>query len=98
MDTQINAILIESKDNVVTAIKPLPAGSLARFEKEGKVMDVPVTEEIPQFHKIALEDIPVSRPVYKYGELIGEAVKPIKAGGHVHDHNIESPRKTKHQE
>jgi len=96
MNKEINAILIDGKDNVVTAIKALPAGKLARFEKGGEMVTVTVTDEIPKFHKIALEDIPVSKPVYKYGELIGKAIKPIKTGNHVHDHNIRSPQKTKY--
>jgi altronate dehydratase small subunit len=93
MNTKIDAILIDDKDNVVTAIKALPAGSLASFEKSGQIVTITVTDEIPKFHKIALEDIPVSKHVYKYGQLIGEAVKQIKAGNHVHDHNIRSPQK-----
>ena len=93
MSSEIDAILIHGKDNVITAITVLKAGSTARFEQNGEIATVRVTEEIPQYHKIAIEDIQLSKPVYKYGELIGEAVKPIKAGNHVHDHNITSPKK-----
>ena len=91
MSTEIDAILIDDKDNVVTAIKVLKPGSTARFEKDGEIVTVKVTEEIPKYHKIALEDIQLSKPVYKYGELIGQAIKAIKIGNHVHDHNIKSP-------
>jgi hypothetical protein len=39
-------------------------------------------------------DIEKTKPVYKYGQLIGEAIDAIPKGSHVHDHNIASPKKT----
>ena len=93
MSNKINAILIHNKDNVVTATEPLHPGDVARYQKDREVEDIIVTEEIPKFHKIALVDIQEPNPVYKYGQLIGEAIKNIRKGGHVHDHNIASPKK-----
>ena len=40
-------------------------------------------------------DIDKLKPVYKYGQLIGEAIETIRKGSHVHDHNIASPKKTR---
>ena len=41
-------------------------------------------------HKYALRDIVKGEPVVKYGFPIGEAVCDIKAGEHVHTHNLKS--------
>lgn len=47
---------------------------------------------VPQGHKVALADIPAGGEVRKYGAVIGRATAPIRAGEHVHVHNIESTR------
>ena len=41
-------------------------------------------------HKIALSDIKKGENVIKYGYPIGHAVEDIKAGDHVHTHNIKT--------
>jgi altronate dehydratase small subunit len=86
-----NAILIHHADNVVTATEPLDPGGIARYLKDGKAVEITVTEPIPKFHKIAVIEIPESNHVIKYGQVIGVAVKNIPKGSHVHDHNIKSP-------
>ena len=93
MDKTINAILIHSDDNVITTTESLQTGSVARYQSGREIAEITVTEEIPKFHKIALADIQESAPVYKYGQLIGEALKTIRKGSHVHDHNISSPKR-----
>ena len=45
-------------------------------------------EEIPANHKVALVDIPKGAVVRKYGEAIGRASRLIRAGEHVHIHNV----------
>ncbi len=93
MDIEINAILIHNNDNVITAIESLQTGSVARYQDDREIVEIVITEEIPKFHKIAVVDIQESKPVYKYGQLIGEATKTISKGSHVHDHNIASPKR-----
>ena len=93
MDKKINAILIHNNDNVITAIESLQTGSVARYQDDREIVEIVITEEIPKFHKIAVVDIQESKPVYKYGQLIGEATKTISKGSHVHDHNIASPKR-----
>ena len=95
MDKTMNAILIHNDDNVVTTTELLQAGSVARYQKDEVVVEIVIREEIPKFHKIAVEDIEKTKSVYKYGQLIGEAIKTICKGSHVHDHNIASPKKTR---
>jgi altronate dehydratase small subunit len=92
MDKTINAILIHNDDNVVTVTESLQTGSVARYQKDEEVVEIVTLEEIPKFHKIAVADIDKTKPVYKYGQLIGEATETIRKGSHVHDHNIASPK------
>ena len=93
MDEKINAILIHNNDNVITALESLQSGSVARYQDDRELVEIVITEEIPKFHKIAVVDIQESEPVYKYGQLIGEAITTISKGSHVHDHNIASPKR-----
>jgi altronate dehydratase small subunit len=90
MKREINAILIHPDDNVVTVTESLYVGNVARYEKDGGVVSIIVKDDIPEYHKIAIADFKIADPVYKYGQLIGEATKAIDKGSHVHDHNIAS--------
>ena len=48
--------------------------------------------DIPLGHKIALKDFNVGDTVIKYGCDIGKVVQPIRAGEHVHVHNVKTKR------
>ena len=48
--------------------------------------------DIPLGHKIALTDFAVGDTVIKYGHDIGKVVADIKAGDHVHIHNLKTKR------
>ena len=43
-------------------------------------------------HKVALKDLAVGDTVIKYGVDIGKVVAPIKAGEHLHVHNVKTKR------
>jgi len=43
---------------------------------------------VPAGHKIAVRDIAQGQPVRRYNQIIGFASKPIRAGEHVHVHNL----------
>jgi len=47
-----------------------------------------ISADIPFGHKLALTDIPAGGEVVKYGCPIGRATADIKAGEHVHSHNL----------
>jgi galactarate dehydratase len=49
---------------------------------------VKASQDIPRGHKIALVDIPVGAAIIKYGQPIGVASVAIRAGEHVHLHNL----------
>lgn len=91
MTNQMNAILINKADNVATAIVELFKGERAQFWTCGEIIEILITEKIPQYHKFAVRDIRKNELVRKYGEIIGKALSDICQGSHVHVHNITSP-------
>ena len=91
MTNQINAILINKADNVATAIVELLQGDRAKFRVRDEIVEIPITEKIPQYHKFAVRDIRQMELVRKYGEIIGQALRDIAQGSHVHVHNIAGP-------
>lgn len=82
------ALVITDRDNVATALEPLAAGR----EMDLAGHRVRAVESIPSGHKIALADIAAGDAVVKYGSAIGTASAPIRAGEHVHTHNVASAR------
>lgn len=91
MKGNINAILISAIDDVATAIDELPKGSVAKYIKNDRIIEIEIADSIPKFHKFAVRDIQKSEIVRKYGEVIGLAITEIHKGSHVHEHNIRSP-------
>lgn len=87
-----NAMIIDSKDNVAVAIEPIAKGEMATYVCEGQEVSLPVLEDITIYHKLATRDIAKNEPVVKYGEHIGVAACDIRAGEHVHVHNVASRR------
>ena len=87
-----NAMIIDAKDNVAVAIEPIAKGDAAVYVCEGKEVSLPALEDITIYHKLATRDIAKGEPVVKYGEHIGIASSDMKAGEHVHVHNVEGHR------
>lgn len=87
------AFVIDASDNVATVVVE-PVGKGEEVITNGQLTDVTVTanSDIPYGHKIALKDIAKGDTVWKYGLSIGNASADIKAGDHVHIHNVESNR------
>ena len=87
-----SAMIIDPKDNVAVAIEPIAKGTAAVWVAGGKEASVTALEDITIYHKLATRDIAKGEPVVKYGEHIGVAACDIKAGEHVHVHNVEGHR------
>jgi len=85
-------MIIDPKDNVAVAIEPIAKGTAAVWVAAGKEASVTALEDITIYHKLATRDIAKGEPVVKYGEHIGVAACDIKAGEHVHVHNVEGHR------
>lgn len=81
-------LLIEADDNVVVALVDLEAGELLLESEDGRTK-LKTKEPIQQSHKVAVAHIPVGGWIIKYGQRIGVASKDIRAGAHVHVHNVE---------
>lgn len=75
---------IDPHDNVAVALEPLTAGTVVETGSQRVTLCV----DIPQGHKVALEDIPCGAPVVKYGYPIGHACADIARGQWVHTHNL----------
>lgn len=88
-----DALKIDTKDNVAVVIRPVEAGeTLSYRDGDAEEKTVTAVTAIPIYHKIALTDMNEGEKVVKYGEHIGEASCTIKAGEHVHTHNVNSVR------
>ncbi len=76
------AIRLNARDTVAIALQDLAAG--AGLSDLG----VTLTEPVKRGHKIALVDLAEGQVLYRYGQIIGQALVPIAAGAHVHTHNL----------
>ena len=88
----LNAMIIDVKDNVAVAIEPITKGETITYLCEGQEVTLTAAQDITIYHKLARKDIAKGEPVVKYGEHIGIAGCDIKAGEHVHVHNVEDHR------
>ena len=88
----LNALVVNKKDNVATALRGLESGDSVRVEVENRAVEVVLSQAIPFGHKFALKDIDCGEPIIKYGEKIGLASLKITRGEHVHLHNVEGFR------
>lgn len=90
----IQFLVHDKHDTVGVAVVDVKAGQ----SLEGRSLDTndalraKANMDIPLGHKIALKDFRPGDTVIKYGTDIGKVVAPIKAGDHVHVHNIKTKR------
>jgi len=80
------AIVLHERDNVATALEDLPKG--AEVPLTGRDGSVTLAEEIRFGHKFAIRDLAEGELVLKYGVPIGKLTSGVKAGQHVHVHNL----------
>lgn len=60
--------------------------------EQDKTITLSTCNDIPIGHKVALHDLAKDDTVIKYGVDIGRVVAPIKAGEHLHVHNVKTKR------
>ena len=85
-----DATLLNPSDNVARALRDLKAGDAVKLSIGSSTVVIRLLNDIPFGHKFAVRDIPMCGLVVKYGHVIGRAKRDIKAGEHVHVHNVES--------
>ncbi len=76
------AIRLHANDDVLIATRQLLPGTAIESEK------LNVRDLIPPAHKVAAHDIGTGEAVRRYNQIIGFATADIKAGQHVHVHNL----------
>ena len=76
------AIRLHPADNVVIALADLPQGAVP--DALGFALPGPVQRG----HKMAAQDLTKGQNVIRYGQIIGIASTEIKAGDHIHSHNL----------
>jgi len=79
-------IRINKLDNVIVTLKNFSKGDIIEIDEK----QIKIANDIPQGHKIALENMPKGTDIIKYGNPIGHATQPINTGDHVHIHNTET--------
>lgn len=87
---EINALMMDPTDNVVTCVVDVPAGTAVVYRRGSEVLSIVAEEAIPYCHKIALEDIREGQDVVKYGESLGHATQDIRKGHWVSHNNLVS--------
>ena len=80
------AIRVHPDDDVAVALRPLEPGE--QIDVAG--VSATLRDSIGYGHKFALHDIEKGSAVRKLGWPIGEATQPIRAGEHVHTHNVKT--------
>lgn len=77
------ALQLSSQDNIAVALSTIAADTELLSTGGLKAINA-----IPSGHKVALSEIPQGQAVIKYGQVIGLSSCDIKAGEHVHSHNM----------
>ena len=78
------ALLLRSDDDVAVLKRPVKAG----LELDCGTASIVLRRDIPAGHKVAVRDLREGQPIRKYGQAIGFARGEIRAGDHVHEHNV----------
>lgn len=73
---------INENDNVAITIEALKKG----YTEQG----VTLLDDIPFGHKVLLEDLKAGESVIKYSNPIGHLSCDVKAGSHIHEHNLKT--------
>lgn len=87
-------LIHSGQDNVGVVVRNVKPGESLTGETIDRKNGLQLTarQDIPLGHKIALKDFKVGDTVIKYGEDIGKVVAAIRAGEHVHVHNLKTKR------
>lgn len=90
----IHFLVHDPVDNVGVAVVDLEPGTecSGRILADNSPLTARAEQAIPLGHKLALKDFSVGESVTKYGCEIGRIIQPVKAGMHVHTHNLKTKR------
>lgn len=87
-------LMHDAKDNVGVAVVDIKMGEkVSGISLDGSASKgVAALQDVPLGHKIALMGFKTGDTVIKYGEDIGRVIADIRAGEHVHVHNLKTKR------
>lgn len=90
----VQFLVHEKEDTVGVVTVDIKTGEVAKglYMDTQDPVEMKALKDIPLGHKIALKDADVGDTVIKYGHDIGKVVAEIKAGDHVHVHNLKTKR------
>ena len=69
---EINGLLMDLKDNVVTCVALVPAGEQVVYRRGDEICTLTAQEEIPCCHKVALADLAEGDQVIGRTTALGE--------------------------
>jgi altronate hydrolase len=84
VDLRDVALLLRDGDDVAVATRDLAEGRVLRHAGG----ELTVAGPVPRGHKVALRYLAPGAQIHKYGQVIGRATAEIRAGEHVHAHNL----------
>lgn len=77
-------IKVNEKDNVAITV--------ALVKKDTKIIDdIIATQDIPEGHKVALQDIAKDEAIIRYGVILGYAIEPISKGDWINETMLQLP-------
>jgi galactarate dehydratase len=79
-------VQVHPGDNVAIVVNEGGLGAGATFDS-----GLMLTEDVPEAHKIALNDIATGAPILRYGSVIGFAERDIAKGSWVHEQKMRMP-------
>lgn len=91
----IHFVVHEDRDSVgVVVVEGVKAGDTLTgwIMEQDKTLTMKSVSDIPIGHKLAIKDLDRGATVIKYGVDIGRTVAPIRAGEHLHVHNVKTKR------
>ena len=83
-----NTLRLSDADDVAIAMEDIPPGTEVEVAGAGRVT---APRGIPRGHKVAVRDLTAGTLVRKYGHVIGVVTAAVRAGEHVHVHNLALP-------
>ncbi|MFK8252960.1 UxaA family hydrolase [Ancylobacter terrae] len=87
MAVSANLIVLASGDNVGVALRDIRAGEIAATLSG---VSLRAQEDVPQGHKVALDDIAEGQDIVRFGMPVAITRRPIARGHLVHVHNVAS--------
>jgi altronate hydrolase len=84
----MSVVVLHEGDDVAVATTAMPAGAGVPVRGVGELV---LRTDVPAGHKVAVRDLEAGTLVRKYGQVIGRTLADVRAGEHVHVHNLGMP-------